>query len=85
MPLSQSPAIEHSMRRQFYGGPDLHNPHQTGRHRFSHNDLACELRWGDDRAPTLTTTASKVDMITLFCTSSTPTFEAYLSGKGFGS
>lgn len=41
--------------------------------------------WGTTGAPTLTTTASKVDMITLFCTSSTPTFEAYLSGKGFGS
>lgn len=42
--------------------------------------------WGTTGAPTLTTTASKVDQITLFCTSaSSPTFRAYLSGKGFAS
>jgi hypothetical protein len=41
--------------------------------------------WGTTGAPTLTTTASKRDRITLFCTdASTPKFDAFLSGKGFG-
>jgi hypothetical protein len=40
--------------------------------------------WGTTGAPTLTTTASKRDRITLFCTdASTPKFDAFLSGKGF--
>jgi hypothetical protein len=41
--------------------------------------------WGTTGAPTLTTTASKRDRITVFCTdASTPKFDAFLSGKGFG-
>jgi hypothetical protein len=40
--------------------------------------------WGAAGAPTLTTTASKRDRITLFCTdAATPKFDAFLSGKGF--
>jgi hypothetical protein len=40
--------------------------------------------WGTTGAPTLTTTASKRDRITLFCTDAgTPKFDAFLSGKGF--
>lgn len=40
--------------------------------------------WGTTGAPTLTTTASKRDRITLFCTdAATPKFDAFLSGKGF--
>jgi hypothetical protein len=40
--------------------------------------------WGSAGAPTLTTTASKRDRITLFCTdAATPKFDAFLSGKGF--
>jgi hypothetical protein len=40
--------------------------------------------WGTTGAPTLTTTASKRDRITVFCTdASTPKFDAFLSGKGF--
>lgn len=40
--------------------------------------------WGATGAPTLTTTASKRDRITLFCTdAATPKFDAFLSGKGF--
>lgn len=40
--------------------------------------------WGTAGAPTLTTTASKRDRITLFCTdAATPKFDAFLSGKGF--
>lgn len=42
--------------------------------------------WGTTGAPTLTTTASKVDRVTLFCTdAATPKFEAFLSAKGFAS
>jgi len=42
--------------------------------------------WGTTGAPTLTTTAGKVDQITLQCTDAvTPKFRAYLSGKGFAS
>jgi hypothetical protein len=42
--------------------------------------------WGTVGSPTLTTTASKVDRITIFCTdAATPKFQAYLSGKGFAS
>jgi hypothetical protein len=41
--------------------------------------------WGTTGAPTLTTTASKRDRITVFCTdAATPKFDAFLSGKGFG-
>jgi hypothetical protein len=40
--------------------------------------------WGTTGAPTLTTTASKRDRVTLFCTdAATPKFDAFLSGKGF--
>lgn len=40
--------------------------------------------WGAAGAPTLTTTASKHDRVTLFCTdAATPKFDAFLSGKGF--
>jgi hypothetical protein len=40
--------------------------------------------WGTTGAPTLTTTASKRDLITVFCTdAATPKFDAFLSGKGF--
>ena len=40
--------------------------------------------WGAAGAPTLTTTASKRDRITLFCTdAATPKFDAFLSGRGF--
>jgi hypothetical protein len=40
--------------------------------------------WGTAGAPLLTTTASKRDRITLFCTdAATPKFDAFLSGKGF--
>jgi hypothetical protein len=42
--------------------------------------------WGTTGAPTLTTTASKVDQIVVRCTdASTPKFRAYLAGKGFAS
>jgi hypothetical protein len=42
--------------------------------------------WGTAGAPTLTTTASKVDQIVVRCTdASTPKFRAYLAGKGFSS
>jgi hypothetical protein len=42
--------------------------------------------WGTTGAPTLTTTASKVDLITLVCSdAATPKFRAFLSGKGFAS
>jgi hypothetical protein len=42
------------------------------------------FNWGTAGAPTLTTTASKRDRITLFCTdAATPKFDAFLSGKGF--
>jgi hypothetical protein len=42
------------------------------------------FNWGTTGAPTLTTTASKRDRITLFCTDAvTPKFDAFLSGKGF--
>lgn len=42
------------------------------------------FNWGTTGAPTLTTTASKRDRITLFCTdAATPSFDAFLSGKGF--
>lgn len=40
--------------------------------------------WGATGAPTLTTTASKVDQLIFRCTdASTPKFRAFLSGKGF--
>lgn len=42
------------------------------------------FNWGTTGAPTLTTTASKHDVITLLCTNAgTPTFDAFLGGKGF--
>lgn len=42
------------------------------------------FNWGTAGAPTLTTTASKHDVISLFCTNaSTPTYDAFLGGKGF--
>lgn len=42
------------------------------------------FNWGTTGAPTLTTTASKRDRITLICTdAATPKFDAFLSGKGF--
>jgi hypothetical protein len=42
------------------------------------------FNWGTTGAPTLTTTASKRDRITLICTDAvTPKFDAFLSGKGF--
>ena len=42
--------------------------------------------WGTTGAPTLTTTASKTDQITLICSdAATPKFRAFLSGKGFSS
>ena len=42
------------------------------------------FNWGAAGAPALTTTASKHDLISLYCTNaSTPTFDAFLGGKGF--
>jgi hypothetical protein len=42
--------------------------------------------WGTTGAPTLTTTASKVDQLIFRCTdAATPKFRAYLAGKGFAS
>lgn len=42
------------------------------------------FNWGTAGAPTLTTTANKHDVITLICTNAaTPTFDAFLGGKGF--
>lgn len=40
--------------------------------------------WGTVGAPTLSTTASKRDRVTVFCTdAATPKFDAFLSGRGF--
>lgn len=42
------------------------------------------FNWGTAGAPTLTTTAAKYDLVSIYCTNaSTPTFAAFLGGKGF--